>query len=411
LDYLQELSENYQVLVGNKQLNWELKHTISDKLQLNLPINKIGKILQNLLSNAIKHSPTGSKVTLQVAYIDQLLTVRVHDQGKGIPDEEKEKVFERFYQSQQGKLMPHSSGIGLAYVKEITEALGGTIGLESSAEGTTFTFTLPAELSLPTKPIKPEIEEEITISRRYTYENNKILLTEDNEEMANYIKQVLGEEFEIVWAENGKEALNKLETFKADLIITDIMMPVMNGLELLEKLKADDQYRYKSVIMLTAKSSQETKLDALAFGLDDYLTKPFNPTELEYRVKNLLRNQYERQQAKDDNDEPRTQDPLIMTLVSEIENNLDNRNFGVLDLANKVSVSDRQLSRIIKKSVGLSPALLIREVKLKSAKEFLEQKRFRTLNEVTYAVGFEKTSHFNKLFFDRFGKKPIDYLN
>ncbi|MEQ8238557.1 MAG: response regulator, partial [Cyclobacteriaceae bacterium] len=384
-DYLQEFSENYSTLIADKNLRWALDTDLDHSLKLNLPIDKVEKILHNLLSNAIKHSPTGGQVTLDISYANKTLIIKVSDEGKGIAVEEQEKIFERFYQASEGKLMPHSSGIGLAYVKEITEALGGSIKVISdTTSGTTFLFTLTAEKAVQiSEEITQEIEE-LEGSMPYTYPNNKILLTEDNEEMANYIKQVLGDEFIVEWAENGKEALTKLESFDADLIITDIMMPIMTGLELLENLKANDRYKYKSVIMLTAKSSQETRLDALSFGLDDYLTKPFNPTELEYRVKNLLRNQYERQQAKGDDDLPTSQDPLIATLISEIENNLNNRNFGVLDLANKAAVSDRQLSRIIKRSIGLSPALLIREVKLKSAKEFLEQKRFRTLSEVTH---------------------------
>lgn len=190
------------------------------------------------------------------------------------------------------------------------------------------------------------------------------------------------------------------------------MMPVMDGLELLERLKSSVKFRLKSVVMLTAKSSHETRIDALVFGLDDYLTKPFSPIELEIRVQNLLKNQYERLKinTENDNETIHTNDPLIEDLIKEVEDNLDNRNFGVLNLANKAAMSDRQLTRVTKKAVGLTPALLIREVKLRKAKSFLEAKKIRSVREISYAVGFEKSAHFGKLYFERFGKKPIEYL-
>jgi signal transduction histidine kinase/DNA-binding response OmpR family regulator len=413
-DYFLEFSENYASLVAEKRLTWKLDAEIDASLQLSLPIDKVEKILHNLLSNAIKHAPANTTVSLSVTYLNETLKIAVSDEGAGIPQDEQEKIFERFYQASEGKLMPHSSGIGLAYVKEITEALDGTITIKSeSGIGTTFFFALPAEV-IGRSSKGEQVEEEVVYEKElpYPYSNNKILLTEDNEEMANYIKQVLGDEFIVEWAENGKEALTKLESFDADLIITDIMMPIMTGLELLEKLKANDRYKYKSVIMLTAKSSQETRLDALSFGLDDYLTKPFNPLELEYRVKNLLRNQYERGLALKDEDSTETiEDPLINELIVEIEKNINNRNFGVLDLSNSAALSDRQLTRITKKSIGLTPANLIREVRLQKAKHYLEAKVYRSVAETCYAVGFEKPSYFSKIYIERSGKKPSSYFS
>ena len=413
-DYLKDFAESYAVLLSDKNLKWKVESDIDDKLNLNLPIDKVEKILHNLLSNAIKHSPAGSTVTLTVGYQQGRLTIAVSDQGEGISLGEQEKIFERFYQASEGKLMPHSSGIGLAYVKEIAGVLGGTIGVESKpGQGTTFIFAFPAEVSEQHAPmVKVEEEDGFEQHMTYAHPNNKILLVEDNEELANYIRQVLGEAFIIEWAEHGKDALKKLEVFEADLIISDIMMPVMDGMELLEKIKAHDIWRFKSIVMLTAKSSQETRLDALSFGLDDYLTKPFNPLELEFRVNNLLRNQYERAEwlKKDEPMDEQIDDPLINDLISEIEKNIANKQFGVLDLASCVSLSDRQLTRIVKRTIGLTPANLIKDVKLQKAKNYLETRTYRSVAETCYAVGFEKPSYFSTLYFERYGKKPSSYF-
>lgn len=414
VDFLSELSQNYETLIAERGLEWLLHHNIQPSLQLSLPIDKVERILHNLLSNAIKHSPIGAGVGLDVSYENGLFSVKVTDEGMGIALADQEKIFERFYQAAEGKLMPHSSGIGLAYVKEITEALGGSITVKSEiVKGTSFLFQLPAQLAVSNAQQPLEVDEtNKTESPAYPYSNNKILVTEDNEEMANYIRQVLGDEFQIEWAENGQVALEKLQDFDADLVISDIMMPVMDGLELLEKLKSDDRHKFRSVIMLTAKSNQATRLDALSFGLDDYLTKPFNPLELEFRVKNLLKNQYERAEwlKKEEMADEEIKDPLIRNLISEIEKNITNRNFGVLDLSSSVALSDRQLTRVVKKSIGMTPANLIREVKLQKAKSYLETKTYRTVSETCYAVGFEKPGYFSTVYFERYGKKPSSYF-
>jgi signal transduction histidine kinase/DNA-binding response OmpR family regulator/ligand-binding sensor domain-containing protein len=412
-DYFEELACNYEILAVEKGLNWHCNLNIDPKLNLSLPVKNIEKILHNLVSNAVKYTDESGTVQLVASYEKDHLILKVTDEGKGIPEDEIDKIFDRFYQTQHGKLSAHSSGIGLAYVKEITEVLGGKIEVSSTLTvGSTFTFSMPVKTAVSSaQPKETESHQDLGVD--YSYPNNKILVTEDNDEMAGFILDTLGNQFEIMWAQNGQEALDKLVEFDADLIISDIMMPVMDGLELLSKLKSNERLKLKSVIMLTAKTSQEVKLEALSFGLDDYLTKPFSPDELEVRVKNLLKNQYERSEwLKQNNEENELDsiDPMIRELIDLIEQNIDNRNFGVLDLSHAAALSDRQLTRVVKKSTGFTPAVLIREVKLSKAKNYLEEKRFRSVAEVCYAIGFEKPSHFSKIYFERYGKRPSDYL-
>ncbi|MFY0601938.1 MAG: response regulator [Cyclobacteriaceae bacterium] len=417
-EYFEELSEGYQILAGDNDLVFSVEFEFDSDLRLEIPADQIEKVIHNLVSNAVKHSSAGAMVKLVLTYKDGMLYMSISDQGEGISTEDLDKIFERFYQSRHGKLLPHSSGIGLAYVKEIASVLDGDIKVESEVgKGSKFTFSIPAKLSeqgIDSQGSDDEANLEIDQARLsdYPHPNNKILIVEDNEELSNYIEQVLGTQFEIKKASNGQEALEELSSFDADLIISDIMMPVMDGMELLSHIKAHDKWKYKSVVMLTAKSSHETKIEALSFGLDDYLTKPFSPTELEIRVKNILRNQYERISylSKEDESPNQIEDPIIKELIDEIEQNLDNKNFGVLNLSHKAALSDRQLTRVVKKSIGITPANLIREVKLQKAKSYLENKAFRSVSEISYSVGFEKPSYFSKVYFERYGKRPSEYL-
>ncbi len=417
-DFLSELGFNYEVLAGESQIKWSLDLTLPSNLKVDLDANKFEHILNNLISNAVKHTMKDGKIDLQVGYRDGAISTAVIDSGVGIEENELKHIFERFYQTFTGAQSEHSSGIGLAYVKEIIELMEGEIKVKSEVGiGTTFNFSIPAEeLGLEQVATKEDKEIDLELPEKYPHSNNKILIVEDNTEMQNYIQQILSDEFELLKANNGKEALEAMEDFAPDLIISDIMMPVMDGMELLQHLKEDERLRFKSVIMLTAKSSQETKLEALQFGLDDYITKPFNPLELEIRVKNILGNQYERMQAilnnedKDDQANGTSIDPLIEDLKSKIEENIGDSKFGVLHLSDHAALSDRQLTRIVKRATGLTPANLIKEVKLQRGKSFFEQKIYRTVAEVSYAVGFEKPSYFSKIYFERFGKKPSEYL-
>ena len=414
-DYFEELDNSYRLLTEEQGVFWEMNLSFEPTLRIILAADQVQKIVHNLVSNAFKYSSSGDKIRLDVTYQDDHLIVSVTDQAGGIPSEELDKIFERFYQTSHGQLQPHSTGIGLAYVKEITHALGGEISVESEyGKGSKFSLKLKADQFIsPSGPhkVKEVVENLERPHQRYAYPNNKILVVEDNIEMADYIAQVLGDEFQVMRQSNGQEALEVMDSYNPDLVITDIMMPVMDGLELLEKIKSDPKWRLKSMMMLTAKSSYETRLEALSFGLDDYLTKPFSPMELEIRVRNILQNQFERMSyLSADNETEFSNDPIINDLIEQIELNIANRNFGVLNLSEKAALSDRQLTRVVKKTTGLTPANLIKEVKLRKAKSGLESKSFRTVSEVANSVGFEKSSYFSKVFFERYGKMPSEYI-
>ncbi len=413
-DYLDELCQGYHILAKEQKINFIESYQSLGDVRLELPIIQVERIIHNLMSNAIKHSAENTDVKLEVTYQNDILTFSVIDNGPGIKKTDLEKVFDRFYQTNYGKSLPHSTGLGLSYVKEISEILNGEISVSSEeGHGATFTFSMEAKRSEDTGLVETKEAEDITeLVAKYSSPNNKILVVEDNQELAEYIVQVLGDQFVIEIAEDGQVALDVMNDFNPDLIISDIMMPVMDGMELLSRLKAHETWKYKSIMMLTAKSGHEVKLEALSLGLDDYLTKPFSSKELEIRVRNILQNQHNRSQWLLQNNERQSEaeDPLINELVIEIEKNIEDKRFGVLNLSNFASLSDRQLSRVVKKSTGLTPANLIKEVKLSKAKYYLEMKTYRTVAEVSYAVGFEKPSYFSQVFFERYGKKPSHYF-
>lgn len=411
-DTLQALAENYEFICAEKQLSWNFQTSGSLNCMVLIDSLRLEHILNNLVSNAAKHAR--ESVSFDISFTDNRLNGSVTDDGEGIEEDELPQIFDRFYQTSYGAMIPHSSGIGLAYVKEIVVLMNGQIHVESKpGQGTTFRFSIPVETLANDIANAPEQDFTLEVGR-YPHGNNKVLIVEDNPEMRDFINEVIGEEFEVETAENGVQALEALKEFKADLVISDVMMPKMNGMELLERLKSDTHWKYLSFVMLTAKKSEDLKIEALSLGLDDYLTKPFNPIELEIRVKNLLGNQFERSnwlmEQPNSIDEEVTIEPIIESSHAYISENLSDANLDVPSLARHLALSERQLTRVVKRACGLTPALLIREVRLLKARENLEVKRFASVSETAYAAGFSKPSYFTKLYSERFGKKPSEYF-
>jgi DNA-binding response OmpR family regulator len=255
--------------------------------------------------------------------------------------------------------------------------------------------------------------------------HSKILLVEDNPDLRDYIQSVLSEFYEVETATNGKEALDKLaeNTTQPSLIISDIMMPVMDGLELLEIIKTSDKYRHIPMVMLTARSSMEAKLSALQLGVDDYITKPFHEEELLIRIQNILINQAERLSFLKENKASNTlEEPEATLFISEndqkwlsevektVQENLSDSQFTKLIWAEKMLISERQLRRKVKELTGLTLTKYIQLARLKNARHLLETGQKSTVAEVSYAVGFETPKYFSKLFHQEYGQKPITYF-
>lgn len=425
---LQRIFYAYESFAQYKGIDFKLDNALPQQLWALLDIQKFEKILNNLLSNALKYSESGDQVWMQALVNDTgHLTVTVKDTGSGIATADLPKLFDRYYQSQQKKdNFQGGTGIGLALAKEYTHLFQGDLTVESQLEkGTTFYLNLPLQTTTAEVPLaaptftKPVLE---AYTDRYqpqilAKEKPKLLIVEDHREMSQFLLKTLAPFYHCTPAYNGIEALEKLQTNRFDLITSDVMMPQMDGFTLLEKIHQRELFSHTPVILLTARSLEQDKLQGFQLGVDDYITKPFNAQELIARIDNLLKNKREREAwiAQQTNGKKETVAPLpieqelIQKAETLVMQSLSNPTYNVEALANELNYSRRQLVRIIKKLTGLTPLNFIKEIRLQKARNILETRQFATVAEVGFEVGFSDASYFSKAFKKRFGKVPGDF--
>ncbi|HZY81717.1 MAG TPA: response regulator, partial [Cyclobacteriaceae bacterium] len=244
-----------------------------------------------------------------------------------------------------------------------------------------------------------------------------VLIAEDNEEMRYYVKEILGNDVILFEAGNGQEGLTLARSKKPDLIVSDVMMPEMNGYEFLSHLKNDDNLKAIPVIMLTARASEEDRLSGLSLGVDDYIIKPFNARELKSRIHNLLMNQQIRNQWKEkpvDKDEElpvaKEDDTFVRSVQAYVESRLSDSALSMGDVADHMAMSERQLYRKCGASTGMSPAQLVKEIRLRIAYRMLVQKEVSKVAALAASVGFDNSAYFSKQFLERYGKRPVEFL-
>jgi signal transduction histidine kinase/CheY-like chemotaxis protein len=426
---------SFQAAAERQQIEYELNYQPDQDYAITTDPRRLERILNNLLSNAFKFTEAKGKVSLAVYLKDETVCFEVKDTGRGIPPEDLPHVFDRFFQSKQAALvMTTGSGIGLSLSQELAHLLGGSITVVSTVgKGSTFTLLLPVVRA--EQPSNAAAVSDLLIPDTVSYlkeapttaneEQFRILVVEDNLEVQSFLSSLLSDTYQVVTANDGQEALNYLqkqpekESKKIDLVLSDVNMPVMDGYELLSILKKDEQLRQLPVIMLTAKTKERSKFKALRLGVDDYLTKPFSPTELLLRIQNRLDNYQKRlafQQAflqvKPIFEEAPAADQVwLQELEAHALKALDQKiDLNVSYLAGKMALSNSQLGRRVKLLTGLSIGKYISEIKLQKARHLLEQKAFSTVAEVGYACGFNSASYFSKIFMQAFGKSPTAYL-
>lgn len=306
-EFISDLASPYEQGMKAKSIYFVIDFKPKTDLTLLLDGNHAGKILNNLISNALKFTEQGGNIKLSVQHhfnMENWLQISVIDDGEGIHAKDLENVFDRFYQAEHSdnKQASGGTGIGLALAKELANLFGGDLTVKSIyGEGSQFTFAFPyeevnSEVIIPLSEVDGvdlDIALKATVKKYKTkFEVGKpvLLVTEDHPEMRSFIAKTLQPYFEILQAENGKVALEVLRANRIDIVISDVMMPIMDGFELLEEIKKDETLHEISLIMLTARAEQEDKLFALTMGIDDYLTKPFNASEFLARIKNILEN-------------------------------------------------------------------------------------------------------------------------
>ncbi|KUJ59168.1 hypothetical protein AR687_24485 [Flavobacteriaceae bacterium CRH] len=443
--FLIQIVASFESLAQDKDIIFN--HSVSQKAIFgNFDLDKIEKIMTNLLSNALKFTPRNGRVMVKISFDDEqtennkkglksksLLQISVEDFGIGIAPERLPYIFDRFYQVDDSNQRLHEgSGIGLALVKELMDVLEGTIEVKSVLnQGTTFVLTLPYEplvllsqnAKMPILKFKPEVffdEKNSNADDLEKNENDQIMLiVEDNPDLRMYMSSIFENQYQLITAVDGEEGLAKAIEFVPDIVISDLMMPKLDGLGFCAKLKKDERISHIPVIMLTAKARIEDKLIGLQQGADDYLSKPFNKEELSLRVSNLiqqrqlLREKYATQTIAIKPEkvvvtESTLEDLFIEKAQAVIDNYLDKSEFDAATFALEMKLSPVQLRRKLKAITNQTSTEFVRNYRLEAAAEMLK-KGEKTVSQVAYKVGFESLPYFSKVFQDKFGKTASEW--
>ena len=433
--FVSAIAGSFESLAVRQQIDLQL-HLPPPPLRCYFDRDKVEKIIVNLMSNAFKFTGENGKILVMLKGEGSSAELRITDTGMGIPSEQIPHLFDRFYRSTPSEVQA-GSGLGLALTKELAELHGGTIEVDSKdGKGTSFRVTLatsmsffkPEELveSAPPKeaapaPVEPKelpgpASKGKSVSEALTPVGKPlILIAEDNTDVRAYIREQLEGPYRIIEAENGKEGLKKAIEQTPDLIITDIMMPEMDGMELCKQLKTNEKSSHIPVVMLTARTGQSDKLEGLATGADDYLAKPFDARELQVRVSNLLTQRKKLQEHFRRNltfataeVKAESMDATFLHHVREaVEANLEDEGFSVVELGQQIGMSRSQLHRKLSALTGFSPNEVIRNMRLERAKQLLVIKAGNAA-EIAYRCGFSSPTYFTKCFKEYFGKLPSE---
>lgn len=394
--------------------------------------DKLEKIISNLLSNAFKFTPSGGSISVIISTDKDHAKVEISDSGMGIPPEKVDRIFDRFYQVDDSSQREfEGSGIGLSLVKELVELHHGTITVDSKpGQGSCFTLRIPLGNRHLANDEISELTELVSMPVVRTFNNAdasplsapneeipKVLIVEDNEDLRNYLNLSLRDKYNIVEASNGQQGLEYASREIPDLILSDLMMPKMDGLQLCREIKNNEKTSHIPVILLTAKTDHETRIDGLEIGADDYLSKPFSLPELTARVNNLIETRKKLRKLfssaivlkPSDIKVNSLDDRFIKKVMDRIEAHIANPGFSVELLADEVAMSSVQVYRKLKAITGQTPNDLIRNVRLERAASLLDQ-RAGNVADVAYMVGFNNLSYFAKCFKDKFQQSPSEYL-
>lgn len=412
--FLRRVFFTFESMAELKQVKLVFNSTISAAAFIRSDKGRLDKMISNYTTNAIKFAPVNSEICFAVDAVEQGLVFSIKDQGPGIAKAEHKKIFSRFYQAVDGRNIG-GVGVGLSIVKEYAESLGGSVGVSSSVgKGATFFIELP--IKIYEKAVKCVVQQQDDVQQHFpslAIDNKpRILIVEDNPEMSAYLHEILADYFTCEVAFDGRSGLKKVQQQSYALILSDVMMPQMGGIELKEKINALPTCKNIPFIFITAKNQVTDRIRGYNLGIDDYIIKPFVKEELLIRINTLLAKKKQRELWLKDNlefldEKGNAQEQLLEKIKTVVLKNIDNTEFRVVDLAAAVGYSQRQLSRFLNKFVGLSPVQYILEIRLKKAHFYLSTGKYATLAEVRDRVGITSASYFNRKFLERFGVKPL----
>ncbi len=425
LKYIFQLQEFY---AEEKRINMSF-YSASQAYELDFDPEKIAAIVSNLLSNSIKFTQEGGHVQLKVFTRSDFIFIEVRDDGIGIPEEKQGKIFERFYQVDgENTRKAGGAGIGLAITHELVSLLNGTIRVESiPGIQTIFTVRLPIthqykkkESQITTPEFNETTKMEINDDQKFPQNGNRkhLLIVEDNSDVVAYMKACYEMHFKITVAKDGLEGHKLALEDVPDIIISDVMMPGMDGFELCKKLKDDYRTSHIPIILLTAKANIPSRIEGLEKGADAFVVKPFNQQELLVRMQKLLelrRNlfkHYSNDNGMNISSHPviQKEDKFFERLNESIHKNLGDENYDIQKLCDDVGMSKSQLYRKFKALTNDSAARYIRKQRMKRAKELLQNSDLN-ITEIGYEVGMKSLSSFSQLFKEEFGYSPRDFQN
>ena len=443
--FLMKITENFRLIAEEKQISFTFQTEV-EELYIWMDRDKVEKIIFNLLSNAFKYTMPGKSVEIAVRKAESTIRISIIDEGIGIAPDKMDSLFKRFETlSQSNTILQPSSGIGLSLVKELVDMHHGSIEVKSqSGAGSEFSVTLPLERNVFEKDAQAEliladssdnatetvtpIDDVTTEPKTNSEDRMSILIVEDNRELRNLLRNILSKKYTILEAANGEEGLRLASEAIPDMIISDVMMPIMDGLEMIKHIKENKDICYIPIILLSAKSSLDDRITALEQGIDDYITKPFSSSYLKARIASLFTKRKQLQEiflkqlatGNEANDstnwkpsEPDVMphDKLFMKEVMDfLEEQMDNPDLVIDDFANKLLLSRSIFYRKLKSIVGMPPVDFIREIRVKRAAQLIRSGAYN-FSQIAYMTGFSDPKYFSRCFKKHMGITPSEYKN
>lgn len=437
MQYIKETARSLEPLMARKRLTFTVNCNPESMMGW-LDTDKMDKIIFNLLSNAAKYTPEGGSVTLNVATNNRFdrIIIQVHDTGVGIPKDKMKHLFTRFYDGDYRKNRTSGTGLGLALTRDLICLHGGQISCESvEGQGTTFTFNVPIskEAFVPSQ-IDEQNKMQIHIHEdsiadlpkaEYMTEDKEptpeagashILIVEDNVELLRLMKRLLQPRYHVQTASNGRDALQLIQTHRVDIVISDVMMPEMDGYELTDHIKQNEIYSHLPVILLTAKTTEDDKQKALLTGADAFIVKPFKIRDLQLHIDNLIAN---RQRIHGDASTP-VEEPADLLSPDDREfleraskcvfDNLSDSDYDREAFASDMGTSVSTLYNRLKELTGKSMANYIRDIRIQEACRIAKTERNTRVSDIAYRVGFRDAKYFATAFKRITGKQPKEYF-
>lgn len=443
--FTRNIAENFRMIAlqRNSEIFVEAQ---PEQIHVWIDTAKMESILFNLISNAFKYSPRETDIRIKLSQDNEYVYLKVCDNGYGITPEKQQSVFKRFENYVTADVFrQQSTGIGLSLVKELTEMHKGYIMLDSEVdEGSEFTVAIPlgrehfddtVELIMEDYDESQVGEVADTLFSRHDYnvedinklssDKETLLVVEDNEDLREFLYHILSESFRVITAENGKEGMEKAEKFQPSMIISDVVMPVMNGLEMVKQLKATQGTSHIPIVMLSSKSSVEDMTEGLLLGIDDYIPKPFSADHLKARIFNIIEQRrrlqalyYAELMKQADTEEesadrqfetiPKSDRLLLEKIYDYIDENIEQAKLNVESIAQEMGISRSVLLKKVKALTGLSPVELIRNIRMKKAVTLIDEGSYN-FTQIAFMTGFSDSQYFSRSFKAVYGITPSEY--